>query len=42
MFVDFIAYKSEVENQLSRKVKSIRLSRGGEYISLYEERIIIK
>lgn len=33
-FNAFISYKTEVENQLSRKIKRIRSNRGGEYFSL--------
>ncbi|KAF3667319.1 putative anthocyanidin 3-O-glucosyltransferase 2-like [Capsicum annuum] len=33
-FNAFVSYKSEVENQLSRKIKRIRSDRGGEYVSL--------
>ena len=29
----FIKYKNEVENQLSKKIKSLRTDRGGEYES---------
>ena len=43
-FNAFISYKTEVENQLSRKIKRIRSDRGGEYLSLNDfcekERII--
>lgn len=30
----FLSYKSEVENQLNKKIKRIRSDRGGEYLSL--------
>ena len=29
----FIKYKNEVENQLSKKIKRLRIDRGGEYAS---------
>ncbi|XP_070017428.1 uncharacterized protein [Nicotiana sylvestris] len=35
-FNTFISHKTEVENQLSRKIKRIRSDRGGEYLSLNE------
>ncbi|XP_047250086.1 uncharacterized protein LOC107876786 [Capsicum annuum] len=34
VFDDFVSYKSEIENQLSREIKRIRSDRGGEYVSL--------
>ena len=33
----FILYKTEVENQLNRKVKVIRSDRGGEYVTPFGE-----
>lgn len=33
----FKKYKTEVENQLSSKIKMIRSDRGGEYVALFEE-----
>ncbi|GKB98748.1 pol polyprotein [Tanacetum coccineum] len=31
----FVLYKTEVENQLGRKIKVVRSDRGGEYVSLF-------
>jgi len=31
----FLSYKTEVENQLDKKIKRIRSDRGGEYVSFY-------
>nr|GEU44614.1 retrotransposon protein, putative, Ty1-copia subclass [Tanacetum cinerariifolium] len=33
----FVLYKTEVENQLGRKIKVVRNDRGGEYMSLFAE-----
>ena len=33
----FVQYKSEVENQLSKKIKVLRSDRGGEYESSFAE-----
>ena len=33
----FKVYKSEVENQLNKKIKVLRSDRGGEYVSPFEE-----
>lgn len=33
-FDKFLLYKSEVDNQLNRKIKRVRISRGVEYILL--------
>ena len=32
----FKVYKSEVENQLNKKIKVLRSDRGGEYVSPFE------
>ena len=32
----FLSYKTEVENQLNRKIKRLRSDRGGEYILFNE------
>ncbi|GKG17174.1 pol polyprotein, partial [Tanacetum coccineum] len=33
----FVLYKTEVENQLGRKIKVVRSDRGGEYVSPFVE-----
>nr|GEX41915.1 hypothetical protein [Tanacetum cinerariifolium] len=33
----FVLYKTEVENQLGRKIKVVRSDRGGKYVSLFTE-----
>ena len=33
----FILYKTEVENQLNKKIKVLRSDRGGEYVAPYGE-----
>nr|GEY25544.1 hypothetical protein [Tanacetum cinerariifolium] len=33
----FVLYKTEVENQLGKKIKVVRSDRGGEYVSLFVE-----
>ena len=32
VFDMFLSYKAKVENQLNKKIKRIRLDRGGEYV----------
>ena len=32
----FLLYKAEVENQLNKKIKRIRLDRGGDYVLLHD------